>query len=437
MERSVEFYSLLFEMEPSSRVLDRWAKYDLDCGSFGIFYQMFDYKILTAGRATDEMYNKAYIDRLGRHKTVFGNNIIHHFRVEDLNSEFERLSLLNIGLLSEILYVNVSEPYHFFTLTDPDGNIIEISGTYSDAREKAPATREKSSAVSSKQTKPVVSVPAPAVIEDTDETSEDLIDIQPKPGRKEIRANKDESPPADKPAAEKPSVIEEVVKAIPIWEERPVLSVKESVDLPVESRPGSKLKDNVTTPVKERSGLKIEEVIATIREGRPGTKVKESLALAKNEKPDDKPSEEKNSDRGEKTILSLGEVVEEVIDLPSSDAKDNLPDKPMSIDEIRYAVQDENSIRPEESFIDHSILKAAILKEREKQILEKFAEPPIFKPLAPEPEPEPEEEPPIARTSSTKSKKSAAGSESSDSKESEEIKRPIWEEPIKDQWRDE
>ena len=208
-------------------------------------------------------------------------------------------------------------------------------------------------------------------------------------------------------------------------------------DLPVESRPGSKLKDNVTTPVKERSGLKIEEVIATIREGRPGTKVKESLALAKNEKPDDKPSEEKNSDRGEKTILSLGEVVEEVIDLPSSDAKDNLPDKPMSIDEIRYAVQDENSIRPEESFIDHSILKAAILKEREKQILEKFAEPPIFKPLAPEPEPEPEEEPPIARTSSTKSKKSAAGSESSDSKESEEIKRPIWEEPIKDQWRDE
>ncbi|MDD3959323.1 MAG: VOC family protein, partial [Oscillospiraceae bacterium] len=130
MERSVEFYSLLFNMEPSARELERWAQFDLDGGCFGIYNQLFDYKAIAVGQATDKMFNKAYVDWLGRRNTYFGNNVVHHFRVENLNDEYERLSDLNIGVMSDIFYINISLPYYYFTLTDPDGNAIEITGEY-------------------------------------------------------------------------------------------------------------------------------------------------------------------------------------------------------------------------------------------------------------------------------------------------------------------
>jgi lactoylglutathione lyase len=38
---------------------------------------------------------------------------------------------LSIGKVSEIMYVNISSPYYFFVLDDPDGNTIEITGYYS------------------------------------------------------------------------------------------------------------------------------------------------------------------------------------------------------------------------------------------------------------------------------------------------------------------
>ncbi|WP_313134718.1 hypothetical protein [Anaerocolumna sp.] len=32
--------------------------------------------------------------------------------------------------MSKIKYVNNARPYYYFQLTDPDGNVIEISGQY-------------------------------------------------------------------------------------------------------------------------------------------------------------------------------------------------------------------------------------------------------------------------------------------------------------------
>uniref|UniRef100_UPI0040563645 VOC family protein n=1 Tax=Acetatifactor sp. TaxID=1872090 RepID=UPI0040563645 len=50
--------------------------------------------------------------------------------VDDLRSEYERLKGLNIGAVSELMYVNVHIPYWYFNVTDPDGNILEITGCY-------------------------------------------------------------------------------------------------------------------------------------------------------------------------------------------------------------------------------------------------------------------------------------------------------------------
>ena len=49
---------------------------------------------------------------------------------EDLKAEYEKIKKLNICEISEIMYVNITEPYYYFNIYDPEGNTIEISGNY-------------------------------------------------------------------------------------------------------------------------------------------------------------------------------------------------------------------------------------------------------------------------------------------------------------------
>lgn len=78
----------------------------------------------------EEHYNKAYIEYNKSKQICYGNQAILNFWVEDLNAEYIRLQELNIGKLSEIMYVNIVMPYYYFNLEDPDGNVIEITGKY-------------------------------------------------------------------------------------------------------------------------------------------------------------------------------------------------------------------------------------------------------------------------------------------------------------------
>ena len=57
-------------------------------------------------------------------------SVIFNFEVEDLISEYERIKKLKIGAVSELLFVNIHMPYWYFTIKDPDGNEIEITGNY-------------------------------------------------------------------------------------------------------------------------------------------------------------------------------------------------------------------------------------------------------------------------------------------------------------------
>ena len=57
------------------------------------------------------------------------NNIITlNFYTEDLNTEYSRIKALNIGEISDIMYVNITESYYYFTIKDPEGNLLEICG---------------------------------------------------------------------------------------------------------------------------------------------------------------------------------------------------------------------------------------------------------------------------------------------------------------------
>jgi len=53
-----------------------------------------------------------------------------NFWIEDLKKEHERIKSLNNGVVSEIMYLNISSLYYMFIVEDPDGNTIEITGGY-------------------------------------------------------------------------------------------------------------------------------------------------------------------------------------------------------------------------------------------------------------------------------------------------------------------
>lgn len=57
-----------------------------------------------------------------------GNKFVQNYWVEDLMLEYKRIKELNIGNVTEIRQANPA--YYYFHLTDPDNNIIEITGGY-------------------------------------------------------------------------------------------------------------------------------------------------------------------------------------------------------------------------------------------------------------------------------------------------------------------
>ncbi|MCH5194103.1 MAG: VOC family protein [Oscillospiraceae bacterium] len=53
---------------------------------------------------------------------------VQNYWVEDLVIEYERVKSLNIGNVTEIRQAHPT--YHYFHLTDPDNNVIEVTGEY-------------------------------------------------------------------------------------------------------------------------------------------------------------------------------------------------------------------------------------------------------------------------------------------------------------------
>ena len=128
MEKSLKFYRSLLQKEPLYRNDDRWIAFD--CGNqIALYNKKYDEKLLEDSK--DIHFNKAYIDDFYKEDGCRKNNIvIFNFEVEDLKSEYKRLKDLNIGEVSDIMYVNVHMPYYYFNIIDPDGNILEITGNY-------------------------------------------------------------------------------------------------------------------------------------------------------------------------------------------------------------------------------------------------------------------------------------------------------------------
>ncbi len=109
-EKSVEFYEKFLGVKVDNR-----------CRSGNKFVKFYiDNKCIS-------LMNENNIDG---HRTELDSpyKFVQNYWVEDLAMEHERVRSLNIGNITEIL--EAYPTYHYFHLTDPDNNIIEVTGGY-------------------------------------------------------------------------------------------------------------------------------------------------------------------------------------------------------------------------------------------------------------------------------------------------------------------
>lgn len=106
----VSFYEKVFQVRGNVFTKNRWVEFD------------FGDKL--------SIYNRQYdIEETEQEKKEAVNNIITlNFYSKDLKSDYERIKKLKICEVSDIMYVNFTEPYYYFNISDPEGNVIEICG---------------------------------------------------------------------------------------------------------------------------------------------------------------------------------------------------------------------------------------------------------------------------------------------------------------------
>ena len=126
MNRSIDFYRQLLEKEPVGKNTERWATFECG-GNISLYNRKYDEALIRSPENHDA-FNFAYIAMLSRKESAKKNNVVVlNFVVEDLQAEYDRITKLGIGEVSEIMYIGVNVPYWYFNVTDPDGNIIEIT----------------------------------------------------------------------------------------------------------------------------------------------------------------------------------------------------------------------------------------------------------------------------------------------------------------------
>jgi len=129
-EKTLDFYEKLLEIPVTSKNMNRFAQFVFEGHNISIMNGHFDAdhpdKVIHKGEHSESMDSLQKIALSpNTHKFVL------NFWDEDLRSEYERIKNLNISdNLTKIKYVYNVSPYYYFQLTDPDDNVIEVTGAY-------------------------------------------------------------------------------------------------------------------------------------------------------------------------------------------------------------------------------------------------------------------------------------------------------------------
>ena len=109
-EKSIEFYEKFFGLSVADR-----------CRSGNTFVEFYiDNKCIS-------LMNEENL--IGHCTSLEGDyKFVQNYWVEDLRAEHERVKALRIGEVTEIL--EAYPTYHYFHMRDPDNNVIEVTGSY-------------------------------------------------------------------------------------------------------------------------------------------------------------------------------------------------------------------------------------------------------------------------------------------------------------------
>lgn len=128
-DKSVLFYTKILKKNPKTFTKKRWVVFK--CGNtISLYNRKYDTELIKKTKDINTMFNDAYLSKYHKEANEERkNNIITlNFRSSNLAKDYKRIKDLNIGEVSEIMYVNITAPYYYFVIKDPDGNELEIYG---------------------------------------------------------------------------------------------------------------------------------------------------------------------------------------------------------------------------------------------------------------------------------------------------------------------
>lgn len=127
-QRSLAFYTDLLGKGPVSQNMERFAIFSLDGLSLCLYNAYFDRenpdKVVRAGEAWAVYDDTPVIAE----KPNPGKAVL-NLTTDDLQKEYERAAHLGRDI-TPIRYINARSPYYYFSMKDPDGNPIEITGEW-------------------------------------------------------------------------------------------------------------------------------------------------------------------------------------------------------------------------------------------------------------------------------------------------------------------
>ncbi len=131
-DQSVSFYEKIFDMKVSATNGKRFAMFNNNglnlCLMNGYYDSENPSQVVKKGEYWEIYDNQSEIANSINTRKIFIN-----LGVEDLQEEYNRIKELGIATqMTEIRFINVFSPYWYFTFMDPDGNPIEITGSYTE-----------------------------------------------------------------------------------------------------------------------------------------------------------------------------------------------------------------------------------------------------------------------------------------------------------------
>lgn len=129
-EKSVSFYEKILDMKVSGTNGSRFAMFNMQglnlCLMNGYFDSQHKNEVITKGDYF-EIYDD--MDAIAESKNT--RKVFINLGVDDLRNEYNRIKSLGIAeKLTPIRFIEYTSPYWYFSFMDPDGNPIEITGSY-------------------------------------------------------------------------------------------------------------------------------------------------------------------------------------------------------------------------------------------------------------------------------------------------------------------